>query len=784
MPATTLCIRPEYGNRDLPLSRYRASAGNVDSMRVLVVDQDSASNLAITRSLRDLYTVDCVTNKGDCLDLLRSNAFEVIVATERLEDGSGLELLGQISKKWPSVLRIFAADRQRLQLLRGRLGPFELFQTLTYPIDPERLVATLALADAAQHADADTSDIQQIELSGETPAEEPQVTEPMEFGESFESEASGDFPAPRPTARAASMEQAQAASGGRRGSSRGVSAPQSRPTPAQRPRSNGTAGVPTARPAAGASSGRSASTNGSGSPGSAPSARRSNSDRSGARGAASLSRGVDAAPSFAGSGTIGPRRESASSAGASPPGRSRGATNKAPPVRFPPLERTPPLERIPPLEPPQESSGRRSGGDAFAEAAAMARAARSNYESTTEEFDTKRLAVMIGGGLAVALAVVFLGVKIFGSKSDTPRPAPPAVAHAPEYPQEVTDLIAQTEAAFKADDFKTAQSDVDKLRQLSPSHPRLGFFEGLLTARADNTAKGGASGRGGSKKNGKSATTSPGSPSKADTGSALASSSAGSSGTASSGAKSGSGAASGTALSARSGAAGTTSSTSSPAADASSQGEPALPPETPVGFSRASAASTDTQHAADAAHSSVDVASGTHATGAATSAMTSEPSAPGSAAPGGASTVASAASNASGPGTAAAGMAAGGTAAASAPPAVAEVPHTSAPSSSSTRRASGEPPPVIQEAKLIRRVNPDYPSAAKKDGIAGWVDLELTVSTHGVVEDVSVLQATPPETFEKSALAAVRKWKYDPRFVDGLPSQAHLKVHLEFGPNK
>jgi len=91
---------------------------------------------------------------------------------------------------------------------------------------------------------------------------------------------------------------------------------------------------------------------------------------------------------------------------------------------------------------------------------------------------------------------------------------------------------------------------------------------------------------------------------------------------------------------------------------------------------------------------------------------------------------------------------------------------------------------VIQEAKLIRRVNPDYPSAAKKDGIAGWVDLELTVSTHGVVEDVSVLQAAPPEMFEKSALAAVRKWKYDPRFVDGLPSQAHLKVHLEFGPNK
>src|ERR1700754_5259526 len=103
-------------------------------MRVLVVDQDSASNLAITRSLRDLFTVDCVTNKGDCLDLLRSNDYEVIVATERLEDGSGLELLGTISKKWPAVLRIFAAERQQLQLLRGQLGPLVRCQPPTSPI--------------------------------------------------------------------------------------------------------------------------------------------------------------------------------------------------------------------------------------------------------------------------------------------------------------------------------------------------------------------------------------------------------------------------------------------------------------------------------------------------------------------------------------------------------------------------------------------------------------------------------------------------------------------------
>jgi protein TonB len=91
---------------------------------------------------------------------------------------------------------------------------------------------------------------------------------------------------------------------------------------------------------------------------------------------------------------------------------------------------------------------------------------------------------------------------------------------------------------------------------------------------------------------------------------------------------------------------------------------------------------------------------------------------------------------------------------------------------------------VIREARLIRSVTPDYPSAAKHDGIEGSVDLELTISSRGVVESVSVVHASPPDMFEKAAVAAVRKWKYDPRFVDGLPSEAHVKVHLEFAPGK
>ena len=115
-------------------------------MRVLFVDQDHALLTAITHSLGEYFTIDAVTTKADCQDLVRVNEFEVIVTGERLEDGSGLELLAQMARSRPDMLRIFAVEPHRLKLLQGRLGPFGLFRTISYPIEPRQLVAALSAA--------------------------------------------------------------------------------------------------------------------------------------------------------------------------------------------------------------------------------------------------------------------------------------------------------------------------------------------------------------------------------------------------------------------------------------------------------------------------------------------------------------------------------------------------------------------------------------------------------------------------------------------------------------
>lgn len=89
------------------------------------------------------FDVDIATSKATCVDLMRANQFDVLVASERLSDGSGLELLSHVAARWPDTLRVLVIEPQRLKLLRGKLGPFRLHATMRYPIDEDELEAVL-----------------------------------------------------------------------------------------------------------------------------------------------------------------------------------------------------------------------------------------------------------------------------------------------------------------------------------------------------------------------------------------------------------------------------------------------------------------------------------------------------------------------------------------------------------------------------------------------------------------------------------------------------------------
>jgi protein TonB len=87
---------------------------------------------------------------------------------------------------------------------------------------------------------------------------------------------------------------------------------------------------------------------------------------------------------------------------------------------------------------------------------------------------------------------------------------------------------------------------------------------------------------------------------------------------------------------------------------------------------------------------------------------------------------------------------------------------------------------MTHEARVIQRVAAQYPDDAARNGIEGAVDLSLTISSRGDVHDVTVVHAEPSNIFNRAAIAAVRRWRYEPRTIDGIPVDARVQLRLTF----
>ncbi len=85
----------------------------------------------------------------------------------------------------------------------------------------------------------------------------------------------------------------------------------------------------------------------------------------------------------------------------------------------------------------------------------------------------------------------------------------------------------------------------------------------------------------------------------------------------------------------------------------------------------------------------------------------------------------------------------------------------------------------------IVRVQPQYPLRASERGIEGWVELRFTISKTGTVKDPLVTNSYPSSIFDRSALKAIRKWKYNPKIEDGEPvERPGVRTRLKFVLNQ
>ena len=82
-----------------------------------------------------------------------------------------------------------------------------------------------------------------------------------------------------------------------------------------------------------------------------------------------------------------------------------------------------------------------------------------------------------------------------------------------------------------------------------------------------------------------------------------------------------------------------------------------------------------------------------------------------------------------------------------------------------TLDSEGEILPVV-------RVEPRYPSWARKRGIEGYVVVEFVVTEEGKVRHPVVIDSSPRRVFDEAAIDAASKFRYKPKIVDGRPAEA------------
>jgi protein TonB len=99
---------------------------------------------------------------------------------------------------------------------------------------------------------------------------------------------------------------------------------------------------------------------------------------------------------------------------------------------------------------------------------------------------------------------------------------------------------------------------------------------------------------------------------------------------------------------------------------------------------------------------------------------------------------------------------------------------------SSAPTSAGEVADLQAKLKRVRYTAPEYPERALSQRISGSVTVEFIVNTSGETSDVRVVQAEPAGTFDRSAIAAVKRWRYEPLVVDGVPKEVPARTTIRF----
>jgi len=93
--------------------------------------------------------------------------------------------------------------------------------------------------------------------------------------------------------------------------------------------------------------------------------------------------------------------------------------------------------------------------------------------------------------------------------------------------------------------------------------------------------------------------------------------------------------------------------------------------------------------------------------------------------------------------------------------------------------SANRPAASASDLRAISTPAPRYPPDALRSGTSGEVQVEFTVAIDGSVSAVRVVRADPPRVFDREALNAVRRWRFEP-----VPGPVTTRRTINFSPTQ
>lgn len=90
------------------------------------------------------------------------------------------------------------------------------------------------------------------------------------------------------------------------------------------------------------------------------------------------------------------------------------------------------------------------------------------------------------------------------------------------------------------------------------------------------------------------------------------------------------------------------------------------------------------------------------------------------------------------------------------------------------RKGIGLTPP-----RIMKRIDPDYPESARKDGVEGSVIVKLVVDKDGSPRNICIERGLRDDVDQSSA-RAVAQWRFSPATKDGEPVAIWINAETSF----